>query len=342
MRVAVDAMGGDYAPVEIVKGALQAVEELGLAIDLVGDEKQIYAELNKYHAGDLVRVIHAAEVIEMRDHPAVAVRRKKNSSIVKATQLVKDGAVKAVVSAGNTGASMTSALLTLGRIKGIDRPALAIVLPGENGFTLLLDIGANVDCKPRNLLQFSIMGYLYARQILGVTNPRIGLLSNGEEETKGNEITLAAFPLLANAGFNFIGNVEGRDIYRGVADVLVCDGFVGNIVLKAGEGLAESLFKIMKEEIMRSITNWGNRRVTGAALQEMQRRIEFAEYGGAPLLGVNGVSVVCHGRSSAKAIKNAIRVAKEAVDNDLVNEIRESIMIAEKKEVDRTDAQGSA
>lgn len=342
MRVAVDVMGGDFAPVEIVRGALQAVEEYGLAIDLVGDEKQVYAELDQYHASDLVRVVHAPEVIEMRDHPAVAVRRKKNSSIVKATQLVKDGAAQAVVSAGSTGASMASALLSLGRIKGIDRPAIAIVLPSENGFTLLLDIGANVDCKPHNLLQFGIMGYLYAKQILGVTQPRVGLLSNGEEETKGNEITLATFPLLAKAGINFIGNVEGRDIYRGVADVLVCDGFVGNIVLKAGEGLAESLFKIMKEEITKGILAKVGSIMAGAALKGMQRRIEFAEYGGAPLLGVNGVSVICHGRSTAKAIKNAIRVAKEAVDNDLVNEIRESIMIAEKKEVDCTDAQGSA
>ncbi|MDD4168849.1 MAG: phosphate acyltransferase PlsX [Desulfotomaculaceae bacterium] len=343
MRIAVDVMGGDFAPVEIIKGALQAVEEYGLAIDLVGDEEQVYAELDKYDAGDLVRVVHAPEVIEMRDHPAVAVRRKKNSSIVKATQLVKDGAAQAVVSAGSTGASMTSALLSLGRIKGIDRPAIAIVLPGEDGFTLLLDIGANVDCKPHNLLQFGMMGSLYARQILGVANPKVGLLSNGEEETKGDEVTLAAFPLLANAGINFIGNVEGRDIYRSVVDVLVCDGFVGNILLKAGEGLAEFLFKIMKEEVAKSLLslNAGGT-MTGVALEGIQKRIEYAEYGGAPLLGVNGVSVVCHGRSTAKAIKNAIRVAKEAVDNNLVSAIRESIRIAEKKEVGCTDAQGSA
>jgi len=341
VRIAVDAMGGDFAPGEIVKGAVQAVAEYGVAVILVGDEKQVFAEMGKHGAGDLVRVVHAPEVVEMRDHPAVAVRRKKNSSIVRATQLVKEGEADAVVSAGSTGASMASALLSLGRIKGIDRPAIAIVLPSESGFTVLLDIGANVDCKPHNLLQFGIMGYLYSRKILGVANPRVGLLSNGEEETKGNEVTLAAFPLLHNAGINFIGNVEGRDIYRGTADVLVCDGFIGNIVLKAGEGLAESLFKIMKEEIAKSTLAKMNSEMVEVTLKGVQKRIEYTEYGGAPLLGVNGVSVICHGMSTAKAIKNAIRVAKESVENHLVDAIRESIVIAEKKEVDCADAQGS-
>jgi len=342
VRVAVDAMGGDFAPGEIVRGSLQAVAEYGVDVILVGDEKQVFAELGKHGAGNLVRVVHAPEVVEMREHPAVAVRRKKNSSIVRATQLVKEGEADAVVSAGNTGASMASALLSLGRIKGIDRPAIAIVLPSESGFTVLLDIGANVDCKPHNLLQFGVMGYLYSREILGVANPRVGLLSNGEEETKGNEVTLAAFPLLHNAGINFIGNVEGRDIYRGTAaDVLVCDGFVGNIVLKAGEGLAESLFKIMKEEITKSTLAKVDSKMVRAVLKGLQRRIEYTEYGGAPLLGVNGVSVICHGMSTAKAIKNAIRVAVESVENHLVDAIRDSIVIAGKKEVDCADAQGS-
>ncbi|MCG9969772.1 phosphate acyltransferase PlsX [Pelotomaculum terephthalicicum JT] len=341
MKIAVDAMGGDNAPGEIVKGALQAVEEYGVAVTLVGDENQVRAELGSGEAAGLVNVVHAPEVIEMKDHPAVAVRRKKNSSIVRATQLVKEGEADAVVSAGNTGASMTSALLSLGRIKGIDRPAIAVVLPSEKDFTLLLDIGANVDCKPHNLFQFGMMGHLYAHKILGVDNPRVGLLSNGEEETKGNEATLAAFPLLQKAGINFIGNVEGGEIFRGTAHVLVCDGFLGNIVLKAGEGLAESLFNIMKEEIAKSFLAKLGIVMAGAALKGFQRRIEYTEYGGAPLLGVNGVSVICHGRSTAKAIKNAIRVAMESVDNSLVDAIRDSITIAEKKEVDCADAQGS-
>jgi len=338
VRIAVDAMGGDHAPEEIVRGALQAVTEYGVEVILVGDEKRVLPELGDRAAGGPVKVVHAPEVIEMRDHPAVAVRRKKNSSIVRATQLVKEGEADAVVSAGSTGASMASALLSLGRIKGIDRPAIAVVLPGGNGYTLLLDIGANVDCKPHNLCQFGIMGYLYAKRILGIANPKVGLLSNGEEETKGNEVTLAAFPLLQKAGINFIGNVEGRDVFQGAADVLVCDGFVGNIVLKAGEGLAEALFKIMKEEIAKSMMAKIGIVMAGAALKGFQRRIEYTEYGGAPLLGVNGVSVICHGRSTAKAIKNAIRVAKESVDNYLVDAIRDSVTIAEKKEVDYTNA----
>lgn len=325
MRIAVDAMGGDYAPREIIKGALQAVEEYKLAVVLVGDEDRLKSELGACGASGLVSIVHAPEVVDMREHPAVAVRRKKNSSIVRATQLVKNGEADALISAGSTGAAMASALLGLGRIKGIDRPAIVGVLPNEKGATVLLDVGANVDCKPHNLLQFAVMGYIYSNKILGVSNPRVGLLSNGEEETKGNEATLAAYPLLSNAGINFIGNVEGRDIFRGTVDVIVCDGFVGNIVLKAGEGLASSLFKMMKEEITKSWLAKMGTVMAEPALKGFQRRLDYAEYGGAPLLGVNGVSIICHGSSTAKAIKNAIRVARESVDNHLVEAIRDSI-----------------
>lgn len=325
MRIAVDAMGGDYAPREIIKGALQAVEEYKLAVVLVGDEDRLKSELGACGANGLVSIDHAPEVVDMREHPAVAVRRKKNSSIVRATQLVKNGEADALISAGSTGAAMASALLGLGRIKGIDRPAIVGVLPNEKGATVLLDVGANVDCKPHNLLQFAIMGYIYSNKILGVSNPRVGLLSNGEEETKGNETTLAAYPLLSNAGINFIGNVEGRDIFRGTVDVIVCDGFIGNIVLKAGEGLASSLFKMMKEEITKSWLAKMGTVMAEPALKGFQRRLDYAEYGGAPLLGVNGVSIICHGSSTAKAIKNAIRVARESVGNNLVEAIRDSI-----------------
>jgi glycerol-3-phosphate acyltransferase PlsX len=220
---------------------------------------------------------------------------------------------------------MAAALLGLGRIKGIDRPAIAGVLPNEKGLTVLLDAGANVDCKPQHLLQFGVMGYLYAKKILGIANPRVGLLSNGEEETKGNETTLAAFPLLARAGINFTGNVEGRDIFRGTVDVVVCDGFVGNIVLKAGEGMAGALFKMMKEEITKSLLAKMGTVMAEPALKGFKRRLDYTEYGGAPLLGVNGVSIICHGSSTAKAVKNAIRVARESVDNRLVEAIRDSI-----------------
>ncbi|MCL6636253.1 MAG: phosphate acyltransferase PlsX [Peptococcaceae bacterium] len=340
MRIAVDAMGGDYAPGEIVKGALQAALEYKLAIILVGDEARVWAELGGNDAGGLVSVVHAPEVVEMGEHPAVAVRRKKNSSIVRATRLVKEGEADALVSAGSTGAAMASALLGLGRIRGIGRPAIAGLLPSEKGFTVLLDVGANVDCKPHHLLQFGIMGYLYAKKIRGIGNPRVGLLSNGEEETKGNETTLAAFPLLKKAGINFIGNVEGRDIFRGTVDVVVCDGFVGNIVLKAGEGMAGALFRMMKEEITRNWLAKVGTVMVEPALKGIQRRLDYAEYGGAPLLGVNGVSIICHGSSTAKAVKNAVRVAMESVENRLVEAIRDSMENATMEGVGRNLGQG--
>jgi glycerol-3-phosphate acyltransferase PlsX len=325
-------MGGDFAPREVVRGALQAALEYGLSVILVGDEKLIHAEIDNSDAGGLVSVVHTTEVIEMGEHPAVAVRRKKDSSIVRATQLVKEGEASAVVSAGSTGAAMTSALLYLGRIKGIDRPAIAGVLPSEQGFSLMLDVGANVDCKPANLLQFGIMGCQYAKKIMGISNPRVGLLSNGEESTKGNEVTLAALPLLQSAGIDFIGNVEGRDIFNGDVDVIVCDGFVGNIVLKAGEGMAGMLLKMIKEEINKSWLAKIGAVMAIPALKALQKRLDYNEYGGAPFLGVNGVSIICHGSSKAMAIKNAVRLARDSVDNFLVEEIRESMENMESRE----------
>lgn len=331
MKIAVDAMGGDLAPREIVKGALQAAMEFGISVILVGDEKQVLAELGNSDADGLVSVVHTTEVIGMGEPPAVAVRRKRNSSIVRATQLVKEGEARALVSAGSTGAAMTSALLYLGRIKGIDRPAIAGVLPNEKGHSLMLDVGANVDCKPLHLLQFGIMGYHYAKKIMGIENPRVGLLSNGEEKTKGNETTLAAFPQLQGAGINFIGNIEGRDIFSGSVDVIVCDGFTGNIVLKAGEGMATVLLKMVKEEITKSWLAKLGTVMAMPALKELQKRVDYSEYGGAPFLGVNGVSIICHGSSTAKAVKNAIRLARDSVDNYLVESIRESMESMESK-----------
>jgi glycerol-3-phosphate acyltransferase PlsX len=325
VKIAVDAMGGDFAPGEIVKGSLMAAREYKQAVILVGDEEKIRVELGGVDPGELISIVHAPEVVDMGEHPAVAVRRKKNSSIVRATQLVKDGEADALVSAGSTGAAMAAALLGLGRIKGIDRPAIAGVLPSEKGYTVLLDVGANVDCKPQNLLQFSVMGYLYAKRVLGVANPRVGLLSNGEEETKGSELTLAAYPLLQQAGINFIGNIEGRDLFRGTVDVAVCDGFVGNVVLKSAEGIAGALYNTLREEINRSWLAKAGIVLAIKALMRFKKRIDYAEYGGAPLLGVNGVSIICHGSSTAKAVKNGIRVAMESVDNRLVDSILDSI-----------------
>jgi glycerol-3-phosphate acyltransferase PlsX len=261
----------------------------------------------------------------MDEHPASSVRKKKGSSIVQANLLVKEGSAQAVVSAGSTGAAMAASLLYLGRIKGIDRPAIASVLPTMKGGTVLLDVGANVDCKPQYLLQFAIMGNLYASKILGIIKPRVGLLNIGEEETKGNELTLAAFPLLRQSGIDFIGNVEGREVFSGDIDVIVCDGFVGNIVLKTSEGLAMALKSMIKQEISCSITAKLGILLTLPSLKRFRQRIDYTEYGGAPLLGINGISVISHGSSTAKAIKNAIRVAADAVENGLVSSIRADI-----------------
>lgn len=336
MKIAVDAMGGDYAPREAVMGALEASRD-GVNVILVGDRERILNDLGREQNGR-IEIVHTTETISMGEQPAVAVRRKKDSSIVRSIGLVREGAASAFVSAGSTGAVMAASLLGLGRIKGIDRPAIATVLPSQKGGTVLLDVGANVDCKPKNLFQFGIMGYLYAEKILGIKNPRVGLLSVGEEESKGNELTLEAFPMLREAGINFIGNVEGRDLFSGSVNVVVCDGFVGNVVLKAGEGLAMALLRMMKEELAR---NWLSKMGTALALpglKEFRRRVDYAEYGGAPLLGVNGVVIVCHGSSTALAIKNAIKVAAEAVSCGLVNAIGENIESRLLKKVECSDA----
>ncbi|MBE3585194.1 phosphate acyltransferase PlsX [Desulfofundulus thermocisternus] len=325
MKIAVDAMGGDHAPGEIVRGAVEAAREYRQKIILVGDQEKIMLELGQ-SPPEQIEVFHAPEVIAMGEHPAVAVRKKKQSSIVQAVRLVREGEAVAVVSAGSTGAAMAASLLGLGRIQGIDRPAIASILPRNGGATLLIDAGANVDCKPQHLLQFAIMGSLYAEKILGIPSPRVGLLNVGEEETKGNELTLAALPLLRQAeNINFTGNVEGRDIFAGTVDVVVCDGFVGNIVLKAGEGLAIALLKMIKEEVTRSwLAKMGTALAT-SVFRCFEKRIDYAEYGGAPLLGVNGVSIICHGSSTARAIKNAIKRAREAVEAGLVDAIKSNV-----------------
>ena len=323
MKIVVDAMGGDHAPGEIVTGALQASLD-GIRIILVGDRDSITSAMSGQKYGQ-VEIVHATETISMGEHPASAVRRKKDSSIVKSVQMVKEGTASAFVSAGSTGAVMAASLLGLGRIRGIDRPAIASIFPTESGGTVLLDVGANVESGPKNLLQFGIMGYLYAQRILGFGDPTVGLLNVGEEDSKGNDLTREAFPLLREAGLNFKGNVEGRDLFNGSVNVIVCDGFVGNIVLKAGEGLAMSLMRMVKEEISRHWVSRVGAALTLSAMKEVRKRVDYAEYGGAPLLGVNGVVIVCHGSSTALAIRNAVRVAAGAVNSGLVGAIRESV-----------------
>ncbi len=329
MRVAVDAMGSDYAPEEIVLGAIQAASEYQCEIVLVGDQSQIKQVLDKIeHWENLnISIYHASETIEMHEHPGAAVRKKKDASIVVATRLVKEGFCDAVVSAGSTGAAVAAALFGLGRISGVERPTIATPIPNLTGTTVLLDSGANVDCKPKHLVQSAIMGSIYAQYILAVKTPRVGLLNIGEEETKGNEQALATYPLLKKLQtVNFIGNVEGRDIPKGTVDVVVCDGFVGNVVLKLGEGLSSVIMQLVKETVKNSgiLTKLASLMVL-PALKDLRRKLDYAEYGGAPLLGVNGCFIICHGSSKAKAIKNAIRVANEFTQKKVVEHISENI-----------------
>ncbi|MBP6962801.1 MAG: phosphate acyltransferase PlsX [Armatimonadetes bacterium] len=318
MRIAVDAMGGDYAPLEIVKGAVEAAHQHGISVTLVGHRSRIEAELAKYpSAGAKVEVVHASEAIAMDDSPTNAVRRK-DSSLVVAANLVNSGEAQAMVSAGNTGAAMAVATLKLGRIPGIERPAIASMIPSAKCRVVLLDAGANVDCDVHNLLQFAMMGATYAERVFGVSEPRVGLLSIGEEPSKGDKLTKGANLRLSESDLNFIGNVEGKEIFRGAADVVVCDGFAGNITLKVTEGVAEFLVAVLKEEVERSILARLGVLLMGSALRRARVYLDYAEYGGAPLLGTNGICTISHGRSSARAIRNAIRAAASAVESDVV------------------------
>ncbi len=326
MKIAIDAMGGDYAPREIVRGAWQAYQETGQQIILVGNRSILLSELKML--GDNcagLEIVHADEVIAMDDAPAVAVRRKKNSSMVMAAELVRNGQASAFVSAGSTGATMAAALLHMGRIPGIARPAVASVIPTEGGATILLDVGANVDCKPKHLVQFAVMGSLFAHKILGVENPRVGLLNVGEESTKGNELTQETYQLLQEAPLNFYGNMEGRDIFKGTVDVVVCDGFLGNVVLKTSEGLADFLMKMISQALKESSLAKIGATLTLPALKKLSKKLSYSEYGGAPLLGINGVAIVCHGSSKALAIKNAVYRARESVENGLISAISDSL-----------------
>lgn len=326
IRVALDAMGGDHAPAEVVKGAVDAARLHGLEVVLVGDEAKVKAELGKYDTGGMkLPIVHCTQVIDMGEHPGTAYRKKKDSSIVVGLNLVKKGEASAFVSAGNSGAVMAASLFVLGRLEGVDRPALGSVFPARGGKIFLLDIGANADCKPANLLQFAIMGSVYMEKVFGVERPRVGILSIGEEATKGNQLVLDSRPLLDESGLNFIGNVEGKDIPRGMADVVVADGFTGNVVIKVSEGVSEYLIEIIKEAIMSKLHFKLAGLVLKPAFKVVSRRLDYAEYGGAPLLGVEGVSVVAHGRSNAKAITNAVKVAGQSVESGLVGALRKGL-----------------
>jgi phosphate acyltransferase len=330
-RVALDAMGGDHAPGEIVQGAIQAAREYGVGVLLVGPQNAIRAELAKHDINGLdLEVVHTDEVIGMDEHPAEAVRAKKRNSITLSHELVRDGKAVGAVSAGNSGAVMAAAIFTFRRVRGIDRPAFGAVVPAAGGSqALVLDVGANTDCKPPYLLQFALMGDVYMRAVLGLANPRVGLLANGEEETKGDQLTQEAHQLIKAAapaaGINFIGNVEGRDINAGTVDVVVCDGFVGNVVLKLSEGLAKMLLGTIRAELMAGTVSKVGGLLARPAFDRVRKKLDYEEYGGVPVLGVNGVSVICHGSSHAKAIKNAIHVALQTADASLPERIGKGI-----------------
>jgi glycerol-3-phosphate acyltransferase PlsX len=327
MKIAVDAMGGDNAPHAIVAGAVQAAKEYGVGIILVGIEQSIQAELKKHtHAQSLpIEIRNATEVVDMLDSPVTVYRRKKDSSIRVANELVKSGEAVAVISAGHSGAAMATSLFVMGSLEGVERPAIATFMPTMKGTSIILDVGANVDCKPNHLLQFAIMGEVYAKYVLKNPNPRVGLLSIGEEASKGNELTKEAFKLLTETSLNFIGNVEGRDVMSGNADVVVCDGFIGNVVLKLSEAVAEAIGLMIRENIGDNLIKKLGYVMMRPVFRALKRRVDYAEYGGMPLIGINGISIISHGRSSAQAIKNAIRVAAELAKSEAIRHMHEDI-----------------
>ena len=311
MRIALDAMGGDHAPAATVEGAVEACSQNSqLSVILVGNETAIASELKKHkYSASQLSVKHASQKVEMDDSPMSALRRKKDSSIRIATDLLKSDDADGMVSAGNSGVVMATALLVLGKLSGVERPAIATVMPSLKGHFILIDAGANVDCKPVHLFQFGLMGEAYSRYIFNIENPKVGMLSIGEEDAKGNELTKESFKLLKNAGLNFIGNVEGRHIFEGDADVVVCDGFVGNIALKIAEGFAETTAKMLKREIVEKTAGEIGSHFLKKALSNFQKKTDYSEYGGAPLLGLNKPCIISHGRSTSKAIKNAVILA---------------------------------
>lgn len=330
VRVALDAMGGDHAPGEIVLGAVEAAREYGLGVYLVGKEELIKAELARYDTQGLdLPILHTDEVIPMDEHDPARAARNANTSMVRALQLVKNGEAVGAVSAGNSGAMMAASLFTLKRVPGVERPALGGVFPTKDGICLVIDMGANTDCKPEYLQQFAIMGSIYMERIFQISSPRVGLLANGEEEGKGNELVQATHKLLKQSAstlkLNFIGNVEGRDIPVGTAHVVVCDGFVGNVVLKLSEGLSETLIDLIKAQIASDLPGKVAGAVVRPRLRKLVKRLDYAEYGGVPLLGVNGSAIISHGRSKARAIKNALRVARQTAETNVAGAIAEGL-----------------
>src|SRR5215471_783445 len=325
--IAVDAMGGDDGPRNIVEGALAAVRHFDLGVLLVGRVEAIEAEVGRADR-ERIRIVEAPDVVGMEESPSAALRRKTASSIRVAAEAVAKGDAAALVSAGHTGATVMAAHGAFGMLQGVDRPALAAVIPTRRRPAVLLDVGASVECRPQHLPQFAVMGSMFARVVYEIEKPRIGLLSIGHEETKGNELTREAHRLLKAAPINFIGNVEARDVYSGGADVIVCDGFTGNIALKTSEGLVELVEGLLSEELSSTITNRVGTLFTRRALRHFRMRVDYSEYGGAPLLGVAGVTIVGHGRSSAKAIRNAVAMAYRFASTRFIERVGQEISTA--------------
>jgi glycerol-3-phosphate acyltransferase PlsX len=339
LNIAVDAMGGDHAPGVIVQGALWAQPELGVDITLVGDQDLIRRELSRGGGiGNGIQIHHCSQMVAMDESPMKVLRKKKDASIMVAFDLVKRGKAEAVVSAGNSGATIGAAVLTVGRIKGVERPALAVIFPGAKGNVVLIDVGANVDTKPRQLFEFGIMGDIFTHSLLNIDNPRVGILNIGQEGGKGNEQVRIAHDLFKKGPFNFIGNVEGRDIFSGDVQVIVSDGFVGNVAVKLTEGMAQTMGIMFEREMSKGLISrlgfWLIRR----AFEKFKSNIDYAECGGALLLGVKGVGVICHGISSPKAIKNAIRTARDFVIKGVQDRLEEGLAKFESKAFNETDA----
>jgi glycerol-3-phosphate acyltransferase PlsX len=341
LTIAVDAMGGDHAPKAEVEGAVRAARSLEVKVILVGQQDVVRRELEQHedYRELPIEIVHASERVTMEESAAKAFRNKRDSSLRVASRLVRDGAAQGFVSAGNTGAVMATAKMVQGVVPGVDRPALAGVFPTVEGSpVVLVDVGANVDCTPRMLAQFAVMGEVYSRIILRRPEPRVGILSIGEEEHKGNDLTRAAMPLFKALNLNFIGNVEGGDIYVGKVDVIVCDGFIGNVALKVSEGLVEMVKHLLQESLEATITRKIGYVLSKAAFTDFKKRVDYSEYGGAPLLGVRGVCIICHGRSNANAIKNAIGVAAEFSGGRVNQRIEEELRpMAREKQANRAD-----
>ena len=332
MKIIIDAMGGDNGPIEIVKGSVDAVNEYGIEVVLVGKENTIKHELEKYeYEKDKIGILNAEEIITNDDDPAVAIRRKKNSSMVVGCKALSDGLGDGFISAGSTGALLASGLFIVKRIDGIDRAALTVLYPTLTGFSLLLDAGANVDCKPEYLNQFALMGSLYMEKVMGITSPKVGLVNIGAEKGKGNILTKETYDMIENSDLNFTGNVEARDLPNGVVDVIVSDGFAGNIVLKLTEGMAISIFSILKAEFTKNIRTKIGAMLLKPELRNIKSRMDYREYGGAPLLGIKKPIVKAHGSSDAYAIKNAINQMIKFVDKDVINIIQENMYIINKQ-----------